>query len=110
MAKETMTDVAFGILAGLPAETSFSSLWKEVAERMAIPAEKMSRKKASFYSELMLDNRFASLKGNMWDLRSRRKFDEFHAVTDVDDDDDDEEIEEISDEDERDLAPNEDQY
>lgn len=110
MAKETMTDVAFGILSGLPSETSFSSLWKEVAERMAIPAEKMSRKKASFYSELMLDNRFASLKGNMWDLRSRRKFDEFHAVTDVDDDDDEEEIEEIGDEDERELASGEEQY
>ena len=27
----------------------------------------------------MLDNRFASLKGNMWDIRNRRKYEEVHS-------------------------------
>ena len=46
---------------------------------MAIPEELQSRKKSQFYSELMLDNRFASLKGNMWDIRNRRKYEEVHS-------------------------------
>lgn len=29
----------------------------------------------------MLDSRFASLEGNKWDLRNRRKFDEVHIDT-----------------------------
>ena len=29
----------------------------------------------------MLDSRFASLEGNKWDLRHRRKFDEVHIDT-----------------------------
>ena len=109
MPKASMTDTAYNILSAGPGEMEFSVLWKEVAEIMQIPQEKRSRKKASFYSELMLDNRFASLKGNVWDLRKRRKFDEFHAVTDVDDEDE-EEIEENTDEEEMDLTSIEDQY
>ena len=90
-------------------ELPFSEIWNKVAEILEIPEDKRSRKKASFYSELMLDSRFASLKGNVWDLRSRRKFEEVHAVTDVDDEDE-EEVEETSDEDELDLPRGEEQY
>ena len=39
------------------------------------------KKKSQFYSELMLDTRFASLDNNKWDLRNRRKFDEVHIDT-----------------------------
>lgn len=109
MPKVSMTDTAYNILSAAGREMEFSGLWKEVAEIMQIPQEKRSRKKASFYSELMLDNRFASLKGNVWDLRKRRKFEEVHAVTDVDDEDE-EEIEENSEEEELDLTSVEDQY
>ena len=48
---------------------------------MSIPEEKLRKKKSQFYSELMLDSRFASLEGNKWDLRNRRKFDEVHIDT-----------------------------
>lgn len=109
MAKATMTDVAYSILSDAGCEMSFSEIWKSVAELLNIPEEKRSRKKASLYSELMLDSRFASLKGNVWDLRSRRKFEEVHAVTDVDDEDEDE-VEDVGDEDELDLPRGEDQY
>ncbi len=72
-------------------EVEFPKLWADVARTMKIPEEKMSRKKRQFYAELMEDRRFASLKGNKWDLRSRRSYSE--VMTDsvlVDDDDTDE--------------------
>ena len=58
-----------------------------------IPEEKLKRKKSQFYSELMLDNRFASLDNNKWDLRNRRKYDEVHVNTseiEIDDEENDE--------------------
>lgn len=109
MTKAIKTDVAYSILSEAGSELPFSEIWNKVAEILEIPGDKRSRKKASFYSELMLDSRFASLKGNVWDLRSRRKFEEVHAVTDVDDEDE-EEVEETSDEDELDLPRGEEQY
>lgn len=88
--KETMTDTAFHYMSKKKKEIEFVKLWQEVAKILEIPEERLARKKAQFYSELMLDNRFASLKGNLWDLRSRRKFDEFHVNIDIDDNDEDE--------------------
>ena len=62
-------------------EIDFAKLWAEVSKQMSIPEEKLRKKKSQFYSELMLDSRFASLEGNKWDLRNRRKFDEVHIDT-----------------------------
>ncbi len=91
--KETMTDVAYNFMVENKGEISFLQLWQNVCDIMKIPADKQRRKKSQFYSELMLDNRFASLEGNQWDLRNRRKFDELHNdSTDIDMDDDDEDI------------------
>ncbi len=109
MPKATMTDTAYNILSACSGEMAFAELWKQVAENMNIPEEKRSRKKASFYSEMMLDSRFASLKGNVWDLRKRRKFDEVHAVTEVDDEEE-EELEENIEEEELDPASSEETY
>ena len=36
---------------------------------------------AQFYSAMMLDVRFAPLADNMWDLRSRRTYNETHVDT-----------------------------
>ena len=41
----------------------------------------LSKRKKEIDLELMLDSRFASLEGNKWDLRNRRKFDEVHIDT-----------------------------
>ena len=70
---QTMTDVAYNCLARKKKEVDFIKLWGEVAKIMQIPEEKLRRKKSQFYSELMLDTRFASLENNKWDLRNRRK-------------------------------------
>jgi len=86
---QTMTDVAFDCLSKRKREVEFVKLWTEVAKTMEIPEERMKRKKSQFYSELLLDNRFASLENNKWDLRNRRKFDEVHVNTeDIELDDD----------------------
>ncbi len=73
--KQTMTDVAYTFLS-------------------------KRKKESQFYSELMLDTRFASLDNNKWDLRNRRKFDEVHVDTsDIELDDDDEEDVDTTDQD-----------
>lgn len=90
---QTMTDVAYSCLSKRKREIEFAKLWAEVSKTMKIPEEKLKRKKSQFYSELMLDNRFASLDNNKWDLRNRRKYDEVHVNTseiEIDDEENDE--------------------
>ncbi|MBQ3459499.1 MAG: DNA-directed RNA polymerase subunit delta [Solobacterium sp.] len=90
---QTMTDVAYSCLSKRKREIEFAKLWAEVSKTMKIPEEKLKRKKSQFYSELMLDNRFASLENNKWDLRNRRKYDEVHVNTseiEIDDEENDE--------------------
>ncbi|NCB34030.1 MAG: DNA-directed RNA polymerase subunit delta [Erysipelotrichia bacterium] len=106
--KETMTDAAYNLMAKRKKEIEFARLWQEVAKTIEIPPEKLARKKAQFYSELMLDTRFASLKGNKWDLRSRRKFDEFHKEVEVSDIDDD--VDEIEEDEESEGPKESDEY
>ncbi len=92
---QTMTDVAYSCLSKRKKEVEFGKLWTEVSKTMKIPEEKMKRKKSQFYSELMLDTRFASLDNNKWDLRNRRSFSEVHVSTsdiEIDDDETDEPI------------------
>ncbi len=86
--KVTMTDTAYNIMSKRKKEVEFPKLWSYVAKSMKIPEEKMSRKKRQFYAELMEDRRFASLKGNKWDLRSRRSYSEVSADNVIDEDDD----------------------
>ncbi len=78
---QSMTDVAYQCLSKRKKEIDFAKLWAEVSKQMSISEEKLRKKKSQFYSELMLDSRFASLEGNKWDLRNRRKFDEVHIDT-----------------------------
>ncbi len=92
--KETMTDAAYRCMSQRKTEVEFARLWAEVAEVMHIPEEQLTRKKRQFYNELIEDRRFAALKGNKWDLRSRRKFEEVNSDTADLEDDSDEEAEE----------------
>lgn len=102
MAKST-TDVAFELLSKKKKEVSFAKLWDEVSQTMGFTAAQAMNKIANFYSDMMLDNRFVSLEGNMWDLRQRRKFDEVHIELDaivLEDDDDAEDLDSFDDEEE----------
>ena len=104
-----MTDVAFQCLSKRKKEIDFLKLWADVSKQMNIPEEKLRKKKSQFYSELMLDSRFASLEGNKWDLRNRRKFDEVHIDT-SDIAMDDEEIEDTLDKSGLDLPTGDDAF
>ena len=106
---QSMTDVAFQCLSKRKKEIDFLKLWADVSKQMDIPEEKLRKKKSQFYSELMLDSRFASLEGNKWDLRNRRKFDEVHIDT-SDIAMDDEEIEDTLDKSGLDLPTGDDAF
>ncbi|MBO7703691.1 MAG: DNA-directed RNA polymerase subunit delta [Solobacterium sp.] len=107
--KVTMTDAAYNCMLKRKKEIEFPKLWADVAKTMKIPEEKLIRKKRQFYAELMEDHRFVSLKGNKWDLRSRRSYSEVSAETAVVMDEDDE-TEDIEDRDVLDLPRGEDVY
>ena len=96
--KNSMTDAAFAVLSNRNKEIEFAGLWQEVVEMLGIPEEDRKRKKVEFYQDLMLDQRIASLKGNLWDLRNRRTFNELHAkaalAEEIEDEEEEETIEE----------------
>lgn len=77
----TMSDIAYKFLSKRKKEVEFLKIWEEVVKEMEIPENKLRKKKSQFYSELMLDPRFASLENNKWDLRNRRKFEEVYVDT-----------------------------
>ncbi|MDD6525544.1 MAG: DNA-directed RNA polymerase subunit delta [Firmicutes bacterium] len=115
MAYQTMTDVAYNCLSKRKRAMDFLKLYEEVVKKMEIPENLQKKKRAQFYSELMLDNRFTSLKDNKWDLRARYTFDETHIDTDaieIDDDEifEDEIIENEEDEEDNDKTSQEDDY
>ena len=93
MANLTMTDVAYNCLSKRKKGMEFIKLYDEVIKTLEIPENLQKKKRAQFYSELMLDNRFANLD-NKWDLRARHTFDETHIDTSEIELDDDEELEE----------------
>lgn len=101
--KVTMTDVAYDILKNHATEMGYGDLFREVAVAMEIDEALLAKKKRQLYASLMEDNRFASLKGNQWDLRNRRKYDELHSADDVDDVDDDAEEDDTDDGSELDM-------
>lgn len=75
MANKSMTDAAYEIMCTKKRAIQFSRLWAEVSKVSGVPKEKV----ADFYSDLILDGRFAALKDNKWDLKTRRKFSESHV-------------------------------
>jgi len=82
--KKSMVDVAFDVLTKRKRPLTFSKLWEKIVEELDLNPSVAERKIGTFYSDLMLDNRFASLKDNKWDLRIRRRYDETHEEIDED--------------------------
>ena len=71
---KSMADIAYDILSKKKRSVHFGRLWEEVAKIYGASNDHIGR----FYSDLTLDSRFVSLKGNKWDLAERRKFNESH--------------------------------
>ncbi len=78
MTSRSMLDVAYETLKTQQNEISFLDLWTEVVNTLGFSAAQSEQKIAQFYSAMMLDVRFAQLEDNMWDLRTRRTYDETH--------------------------------
>lgn len=74
MATKSMTDAAYDIMSKKKRAVQFAKLWADVVKETGVNDDKV----AEFYSDLTLDGRFASLKDNKWDLKTRRKFSESH--------------------------------
>lgn len=72
--KKSMCETAFEILSSKKRAVQFSKLWADVKKATGVSDDKV----AQFYSDITLDNRFARLKDNKWDLSSRRKYNESH--------------------------------
>ena len=81
MTSRSMLDVAFDTLKTEGKEMAFLDLWNNVVKSMGFTPAQAETKIAQFYSAMMLDVRFAPLADNVWDLRSRRTFNETHMDT-----------------------------
>ena len=81
MSNRSMTDVAYQLLSKKKNSVTFNKLWDEVSQIMGYSENVAERKIASFYTSMMLDNRFTSLGNNKWDLRSRHTYNETHFDT-----------------------------
>ena len=111
MSHKSTIDVAYDILAAGKDPLPFSELFKKAAEELQIPETKLQKKKSSLYSALMLDNRFVSLSGNVWDLRKRHRYEDVHVEIPEDEEDEEEETESEEEEDmSLELPENEDNY
>ncbi len=94
----SMTDVAFELMTKKKSSQDFDRLWKEVREIKGFTNEESVELKSLFYTNITLDGRFITLGENVWDLRSRHKFEDVHIdmneiyadVEEVDEDDDSE--------------------
>ena len=71
MATRSLSDIAYATLKEKDDKVLFNELWNKVNEVTNYPEKVARRKIASFYNAMMLDSRFISLEGNMWDLRER---------------------------------------
>ena len=76
-----MLDVAYEVLSNRKNEISFLDLWQEIVQSLGFTPSQSEQKIAQFYSAIMLDVRFAQLNGNLWDLRTRRTYNETHIDT-----------------------------
>lgn len=81
MTSLSMLDVAYDVLQNQHKEMAFIDLWNEVVKALGYNENQAEQKIAQFYSALMLDVRFAQLHDNLWDLRSRRTYNETHVDT-----------------------------
>ena len=83
MSNRSTTDVAFDILHTQGKEMPFAQLWAEVCTVFGFTSSQADNKIAHFFSAMTLDVRFAPLPDGLWDLHSRRTYNETHVDTDA---------------------------
>ncbi len=75
---ESMVDVAYSVLKGVPASMNFKDIYTKVLELKQMSEEEGKKVIAQFYTNLTLDGRFVDLKDNEWGLRERETYDKVH--------------------------------
>jgi DNA-directed RNA polymerase subunit delta len=90
-------DIAYNKLLNAKEGMSFKELWVSVNDELGYDGKIASRKKSQFYTDLTLDGRFIMLENNIWNLKTRCKYqqvevkeDEYEEIEDYDDEDEDE--------------------
>lgn len=110
--KRSLIDVAFELLQKKKKPVPFIKLWSEVAQIEGLTQAQQDDRIAQFYSDMCLDNRFANMGENKWDLRSRHTFSEVVINTDdlLDDSDDEEENYELDENEDEEEEKDDDKY
>lgn len=99
---KSLIELAYDVVANSSSPVAFKNLWKAVVAAKGLSDEEAAGKVGQFYTNLLLDGRFVNLGDNVWDLRTRHKFEKVHidmkdVYSDVeasDTDDNEENIEE----------------
>lgn len=102
-------DIAYNKLLNAKEGMSFKELWISVSDELGYDGKIASRKKSQFYTDLTLDGRFIMLENNVWNLKSRCKYQQVEVKEDEFDDEDydDEDEDEFDDEEDEDEEENE---
>ncbi|MGI6607770.1 MAG: DNA-directed RNA polymerase subunit delta [Erysipelotrichaceae bacterium] len=105
-------DMAYNLLLNAKEGMSFKELWTSISNELNFDEKIASRKKSQFYTNLTLDGRFVMLENNVWNLKSRCKYqqvevkeeeyeeNENYDENEEEDDEEDEDDEEENEEDE----------
>jgi len=78
MSDKSLLEYAYEIVSASKDPISFKDLWGRICEEKGLSKEEMDNKVSQFYTNLLLDGRFVNLGDNIWDLRTRHKFDKVH--------------------------------
>lgn len=81
--KQTLIEIAFEFLSSQKEPVTFDQIWDYVKSHSDLSEDALNRKAGQFYTNLLLDGRFAKLENSLWDLKSRHVYDDVHA--DIDD-------------------------
>ncbi|HBD05975.1 MAG TPA: DNA-directed RNA polymerase subunit delta [Firmicutes bacterium] len=76
--KKSMLDVAYEILQEKNKAVSFVDMLPIIAKKLEMSEEDIEKKSSQLYTSLLRDGRFVTLGENIWDLRTRHKFDAVH--------------------------------
>ena len=98
-------DIAYNKLLNAKEGMSFKELWSSINNELGYDEKIASKKKSQFYTDLTLDGRFIMLENNVWNLKSRCKYQEVEIKEDEyeeSDDFDEEDIDEFDDEEDED--------
>jgi len=97
--EKSLLELAYKFLEKKDSPVAFNDIWAFVKEEANISEEEAKKAASRFFTNLLLDGRFVTAGDNVWDLRSRQKFDDImkdikdmgDVYSDIDQADDDNE-------------------